>query len=104
MGMKLSNHAQEKWNTRFYDYNLLDEWSRSKVVAGRNRKRIDKLCPAHIGLDREYRVTDNGIVFVVGDNNCIITVFGIKLKDLFRKGKRTRIKEKSDLKARFSKK
>ena len=93
----LSTHAKRRWDLRFYNKDLKEEWDKSTIPAGKKRKQIAKQCPAHNTLESDYRVSEN-VVFVVGKDDVIITVFHLRLKDRFCRGKQIRIREKKDLK------
>ena len=77
-------HALSRWNERFANYNREVEWERARNADRKEKAKIKRLCPVNGPqfmdgyAGRRFRVTEDGIVFVVGSDGKIITVFRVK--------------------------
>lgn len=81
--MKITKHAEKRWNERFSHLELLNEWNKSKPAGKNTRKKIKKQCPNHDmnGFKGYYYMTTKDIVFVVAPKIIIITVFPLEKYD-----------------------
>lgn len=80
--INLSDHAKKMWDLRFSEYDLEFEYRLTKRVGRSIRKKIRKQCPYNsdlkrlgLNLDRYYCISPNNIIFIIGYDQTIITVF-----------------------------
>ena len=79
--MILSEHAKQRWDERFSNFNLENELSNAKIAGKAIRRKIKQKCKhsTHLGLNSRnktvYLISKNNIVFVVRlTSNLIVTV------------------------------
>jgi len=95
---KISYHANLRFNERFPELNIVDEWNNALPVSKAILQRIRRACSKNLdkmsgdGL-RFYRyfLSKRGVVFVYDTTGVIITVFPVRniehMDIIFRKGR-----------------
>ena len=84
--MRLTKHAQEKWEERFPHLDPLSEWHRAKKPGKKGRKQIREQCPNHMDYacrkfnGRYFLISRNSVCFVVAPPEVVITVFPLGLE------------------------
>lgn len=85
--MIVTKHARARWSERFDGLDIFKEFEGARYKVGQKlRKRIRRACPGHlIYLSRNFNgrylaKTKDGIIFVMGANDLIITVLDFRVK------------------------
>jgi hypothetical protein len=79
--MNFTKHGLQRWQERFPSLDPRNEYATTVVAKKAHLKRIAEFCPHQrnllLGKQRryEYRISENNIVFVIGFDESIITVF-----------------------------
>lgn len=78
--VRLTRHAQRRWNERCSGLDLAFEWATAKQVRGELKKRIKDECPKHRPLMRGFKgfyyvISRNKVIFVCAPGATVVTVF-----------------------------
>jgi hypothetical protein len=83
--MEMTRHARERWAERFGHLIPEEEWVRARRVGKKTKRKIAMACKNHRHLMEGgykgfyYRITREGLVFVVATPELVITVFKLKV-------------------------
>ena len=82
---KFSDHATQRWQERCAGLDPESEFATARRPGSIIRRRIREGCPGHAHLlrDRQYRgfwylVSRHRVVFVIGSNDVVITVWRLQ--------------------------
>ena len=82
--MKLTRHAKKRWEERFPDLDVENEFAKVRRVGRAVKKKIKKSCPKNTEYcGRAFRgrylmMTREKIVFVMAPGNIVITVLDFR--------------------------
>src|SRR5690606_14286495 len=94
--VRFSRHALERWWERHPTLDIEAELASAKRPSKRLRHLLEvpgQVVPEHLRERRRYLVTTNGVVFVLGEDDVVITV--LRLGEAARRAKAQRRKDRT---------